>query len=275
MTHPDDRKGFLLAAALGVFIVLVFGGYFLRVSLRPHLGPDNCVYEDAKLLRKSMSDYTLVVVDQSEQLSDSHRRQVKALLLEQLTDEVKVADRSTVMLFNFGKNDFLPTGEGQSLAAAVSLCRPPATGSVVYEGKRKIERTFRDRFLLPLYSSVDNSLGVALGERSPILEMIQYLSRNQDIRDGLGGSNRKTLILVSDMLQHSARFSHYRPSTYEDFLKQAAPQLRADLRGWNIQVLYLQRYGKDERHQTPQHIEFWMRYFHEAGAKLETMIRVP
>jgi hypothetical protein len=51
--------------------------------------------------------------------------------------------------------------------------------------------------------------------------------------------------------------------------------LKADLQGWTIRILYLQRYGRDQRLQNRQLEEFWMRYFHDAGAKIEMIIRVP
>lgn len=275
MTLINQRKhAVLLIGLVVVVIVVVFGSFFWQKVTRPQIGLDNCVYEDKQLLRKIISDQTIIVIDQSEELSPSHKRQVKELLVDYIADDKQVPVRSAVMLYIFGKDDFQSSGTGQDLKPVVSLCRPPSTGNVVYENKRKLEKTFRDSFVLPLNQSIDHSLGIALGERSPILEMLQYTSLTQDIKESVGVRHRRTLILISDLLQHSAYFSHYKGGTFEDFLR-STPSLQADLRGTTVRLLYLQRYGKDQRLQDNKLIEFWMRYFKESGAKIEKVERIP
>jgi hypothetical protein len=71
------------------------------------------------------------------------------------------------------------------------------------------------------------------------------------------------------MLQHTAAFNHYGPRrTYDDFLRSGfATDVKADFRGWNIIVIYLRRYN-DRQLQQAAHLEFWQRYFHDAGGKL-------
>ena len=41
---------------------------------RPIIGPDNCVYRDKRLLTRAPSDQTVILVDQSEALTETHRR---------------------------------------------------------------------------------------------------------------------------------------------------------------------------------------------------------
>lgn len=276
MTHIHQRKrAKQLLSLVGVFVAIVFAAYIYRSVTKPIIGPDNCVYEDGQLVRKKISDQTIIVIDQSEELSPSHKRQVKELLVDYISDDRQLPVRSGVMLYVFGKNDFQSSGAGQDLKPIVSLCRPPSSGNEVYENKRKLERTFRDGFILPLYQLIDQSLEIALGERTPILEMLQYISHTQEIKESEGGKHKKTLILISDLLQHSASFSHYnKGGTYDDFLRSAS-QLRADLRGWTVRLVYLQRYGKDQRLQNKQLLEFWMRYFDEIGGTIEKIEKVP
>src|SRR5205814_6135936 len=71
-------------------------------------------------------------------------------------------------------------------------------------------------------------------------------------KDDSRNPHRKTLIIVSDLLQHTTIFSHYRGGTYEQFLRSGARLLRADLRGWDVRVLYLQRYGKRSEEHTSE-----------------------
>lgn len=275
MNSTAQRKQAVqLLTAVGIVVLLVFGAFAYKKVTRPNVGKDNCLYEDKALIRKESSEQTIVVVDQSEALSVSHKRQVKDILLDYFADEGQLPIRASVVFYVFGKNDFSPTGAGQTLQPVVQLCRPPTTGNEVFENKRKLERTFRDQFVIPLYETLDRSLDASLGERSPILEMLQYISRTQDIKESSSKSKKKTLILVSDLLQHSSVISHYKGAAYQDFLKSAS-MLKSDLRGWSVRILYLQRYGKDQALQNRQLDEFWMRYFHDAGAKIERMDRLP
>lgn len=275
MTINHQRKQAVrILIFVGIFVAIVFGIYAWQKLSKPLLGRDNCVYEDKGLLRKVVSDQTVIVIDQSEELSDSHKRQIKELLVDYIANDSQLPLRASVMLYVFGKNDFQASGGGQILKPLASLCKPPSTGNEVFENKRKLEKNFRDRFVYPLYQSIDYSLGVSLGERSPILEMLQYISRTQDIKESTNKQHKKTLILISDLLQHSGDFSSYKGGTYEDFLR-ASSHLKSDLRGVTVRLLYLQRYGRDQRLQNRQLEEFWMRYFHEAGAKIEKFERIP
>jgi hypothetical protein len=71
------------------------------------------------------------------------------------------------------------------------------------------------------------------------------------------------------MLQNTAGFSHYRERrSYEDFLRSGfASDVKADFRGWDVVVIYLRRY-RDRPLQQGAHVDFWQRYFHEAGGKV-------
>jgi hypothetical protein len=114
-------------------------------------------------------------------------------------------------------------------------------------------------------AALEDSLTTEVGEQSPILETLQLISRSQEIEDG----GRKTLILVSDMLQYTGAFNHYGSRRgYDEFLRSGfATDVKADFRDWNIIVIYLRRYH-DRQLQQAAHLDFWQRYFHEAGGKI-------
>jgi hypothetical protein len=55
---------------------------------------------------------------------------------------------------------------------------------------------------------------------------------------------------------------------YDDFVRSGfATDVKADFRDWNVIVIYLRRY-RDRQLQQAAHIDFWQRYFHEAGGKI-------
>ncbi|HEX3179045.1 MAG TPA: hypothetical protein VHZ49_20375 [Methylomirabilota bacterium] len=259
-----DRRGIMILCGIGAFVVVLLGSVAGVMWNRPIIGPDNCVYRDKRLLRRAATDQTVVLVDQSEALTDTHRRFALSFLKDYVADDARFAVRSRIALFTFSKLNFESPAPA-SFRPVSDLCRPPSHGNELYENNRKITKDFYTRFLVPVTTALEESLTTEVGERSPILETLQMISRSQEIDDG----GRKTLIVVSDMLQNTAGFSHYRERrSYEDFVRSGfASDVKADWRDWSIVVLYLRRY-RDRRLQQGAHVDFWQRYFHDAGGKI-------
>ena len=259
-----DRRGIFILCGVGGVAVTLLASVMVVMSARPIVGPDNCVYRDKRLLRRAPTDQTVILVDQSEALTDTHRRFALGFIKDYVADDAQFSVRSRIALFTFSKLNF-ESSSSPSFRAASDLCRPPSQGNELYENNRKITKDFHLRFLVPVTTALEQSLTTEVGERSPILETLQMISRSQEIDDG----GKKTLILVSDMLQNTAGFSHYRARrSYDDFVRSGfASDVKADFRDWNVIVVYLRRY-RDRQLQQAAHVDFWQRYFHEAGAKL-------
>jgi hypothetical protein len=259
-----DRRGIWILSGIGAFAVVLLATVLGVTWSRPIVGADNCVYRDKRFLSRAPSDQTVILVDQSEALTETHRRFALNFIKDYVADDSKFAVRSRIALFTFSKATF-ESPNGPRLSPSSDLCRPPSHGNDLYENSRKITKDFHQRFLVPVTAALEESLTTEVGEQSPILETLQLISRSQEIGDG----GRKTLIVVSDMLQHTAAFNHYGPRrSYEDFLRSGfATDVKADFRDWNVIVIYLRRY-RDRQLQQAAHIDFWQRYFHEAGAKI-------
>ena len=262
-----DRQGVLIWCVVGGVVVALLAAYAAVIWLRPIVGPDNCVYEDIRLLRRAPTNQTVILVDQSEALTDGHRRVARKLIDEFVADEVRFPVRSRIGLFVFSKLDFPAHARtAPKFRPNPDLCRPPSQGNELYENNRRITKQFFERFLQPFTLALDRSLTIEMGERSPILETLQFISRSHDIENW---DRRTTLIIVSDMLQHTEGFSHYRSNnSYDDFLRSAfGKDVKADFHGWDVNVFYLRRYG-DRHLQQAEHLDFWQRYFAEAGGKI-------
>ncbi|HXU91193.1 MAG TPA: hypothetical protein VFQ62_20280 [Methylomirabilota bacterium] len=262
--NAQDRRGIVILCCVGVVAVALLASVASLVWARPMIGTDNCVYRDKRLLTRAAVDETVILVDQSEALTDTHRRFALGFIKDYVADDASFAVRSRIALFPFSKQNF-QSRNSPSFRATSDLCRPPSRGNELYENNRKITKDFYQRFLIPVTTALEESLTTEVGERSPILESLQLISRSQEIQDG----GRKTLILVSDMLQNTEGFSHYRDRrSYEDFVRSGyASDVKADFRDWNIIVIYLRRY-RDRQLQQASHVEFWQRYFHDAGGRL-------
>ena len=259
-----DRRGLVILCGIGGVALALLGGVAGVMWTRPIVGPDNCVYQDKRLLRRAPTDQAVILVDQSEALTDTHRRFALSFIQDYVADDARFAERSRIALFTFSKLNFESPGNPRFLPSS-DLCRPPSHGNELYENNRRITKDFYLRFLVPVTAALERSLTTDVGERSPILETLQLIARSQEIADG----GRKTLILVSDMLQNTAGFSHYRDRRhYEDFVRSGfASDVKADFRDWSIIVIYLRRY-QDRHLQQGPHVDFWQRYFHDAGAKV-------
>jgi len=259
-----DRRGILILSGIGGFAVALLATVVGVMWARPIIGPDNCVYRDKRLLTRAPTDQTVILVDQSEALTETHRRFAINFIKDYVADDAKFAVRSRIALFTFSKATF-ESRSGPGLRPSSDLCRPPSHGNDLYENNRRITKDFYQRFLVPVTAALEESLTTEVGEQSPILETLQLISRSQEIEDG----GRKTLILVSDMLQYTGGFSHYgHRRSYEEFLRSGfATDVKADFRDWNIIVIYLRRYHDRHLQQAAQ-VDFWQRYFHEAGGKI-------
>ena len=259
-----DRRGIVILCGVGAVVVALLATVVGLTWARPIVGPDNCVYRDRRLLTRAATDQTVILVDQSEALTDTHRRFALSFITEYVADDARLPVRSRIALFTFSRLNF-DSRTSPTFRPRSDLCRPPSHGNELYENNRRITKDFYQRFLVPVTTALEQSLTTEVGEESPILESLQLISRSQEIADG----GRKTLILVSDMLQHTAGFSHYRERrTYEDFLRSGfASDVRADFRDWNIVVVYLRRY-RDRHLQQGAHVDFWQRYFHDAGGTI-------
>jgi hypothetical protein len=225
---------------------------------------DGCAYQDATLKRRLPTEETVVVIDQSEALSPTHRDQVNQLLTDRMLDNAKVPIGSHVSVYVFGKDDFKADGSGQKIAPVLSLCKPAQEGNELTENVKKIQRRFQKNFLDKLTAEIDKATNTALGERSPIMEMVQFLSRVSTISDASEGKPRH-LVLVSDLLQHSESFSSYKLSGKG---KATIPpeKLTPNLQGWEVEVLMPQRYGKDQTTQSEANKSMWTAWFQQGGA---------
>lgn len=231
------------------------------------IGKNNCAYMERAQIRRVPTPEVAIVIDQSEELSPSHRAQVRQMISELMLDERVVPTGSHVSVYVFGKDDFKPDGSGQRILPVVDVCKPVSDGNALVANRKKIDKNFQAKYLLPLQSGIDQSVRVAYGERSPILETVQYVSNLKTITSSSKtGSNK--LILVSDLLQHSEMISSYKRQY------QVPDTLVADFSNWDVQILQPTRYGKDRAFQTKQNNEMWKTYFKTSGVKSEVNIQV-
>lgn len=186
MHTRKDKQGFLL---IGVVATAVIGIIALKIILddgdKP--GSDNCVGNPIA--------NTVIVIDRSDAVTQQTLDEIRARAMAYVSDSVKDNERVTV----YSVDNASTTG----LAPLVSLCRPRRHGSRLTENVKALEKQFRANYQRPL----DSILRLAPGSssESPLAQALTDISLGRHLN-----ARRNTLMVFSDMLENTDRFSMYR-----------------------------------------------------------------
>ena len=203
MRSNKDRHGLWLFGAVGAGFVAIFAAVALNGGkVKP--GPDNCV--------GVVTANTVVVLDQSEKITQQTRDEILSRAMAYIREHVAVNERVTV----FSISDH----SRKALHPDVSLCRPPEDGSRLTESVKLIRTRFQNNFEKPLREVL--ATAPLDGKESPIAQALTDISLTTYLR---GNSN--TLLIFSDMLEHTDKFSLYSCSTSLDVVSR----YRASRRG--------------------------------------------
>lgn len=101
---------------------------------------------------------------------------------------------------------------------------------------------------------------------SPIFEMIRELSFRDDFGDEV---KQRTLIILSDMMQHTPEYSHYKSTPDFNSFSQGpyADEVKISLNSIDIKIVYFLR-DKLKGAQGKRHLSFWKEYFEEMGTEV-------
>ena len=261
----QNRKQARLAVVYSALAIALLGAVLILYSWldRPRIDPLGC--PDTPL-----PAITAILVD----VTDSYTPVQREFILGQLTQYLEKTQKfEKVYLFVVDTNSL------GTLDPVSQRCNPgtgadenPVTGN-----PRLSQKRWRKLYLDPLQAALTASVARPPESESPIMEWIQAISvRAYKVPLQAGG--RKRLIIVSDLLHHTAEYSHYRAQapSFAAFRKSPVYQrLWTDLSDVHVQVFYLRR-PNAMGIQGREHItEFWEPYFRTLGAVLDEVVRVP
>ena len=195
-------------------------------------------------------------------------------ILIDVSDEIEIVKRTNIIndLTSYAntipKNArvdiYFVTGIEKSLPTAVfSKCNPGEPRS--YDGLTRNEVTLRRRFEKEFIGELKKALTSELvgkpAKHSPIIESIRSVAAQSFT--GLFDRNQSQLIVVSDMLQNTKVYSHYKGDLdFEAF--NNSPQWAnafARLDGVEVRLMYIMRGGNSLKFQNKEHIGWWEQYF--------------
>src|SRR6201987_1356164 len=196
---------------------------------------------------------TVVLVDTSDDLPETTRREVLGELDDMITTlppfyklDIRVLD--------------IAANRSRSL---FSKCNPgDGAGLSEWTDNPRIARLrWIEDFRKPAAEAGKNSVASAKATSSPIMAAIQDIAIDQ-FSSAASQNARKTLYVISDMIEYTRDYSQYRPAGDLSFqrYKQSSAYLkfRTDLHGATVIIRYVTRLVNGQPLvDGTQHIEFW------------------
>lgn len=270
MRWDDRRKAEILAhwqsirAPLAVCALLLIGVVvFYQFGTLPLETDDRLCPKDTGPVGA-----TVLLLDTSDPLTPKHRAELERLANQIASEHVGrmgIAPGELLAVYELTQDPGAPK-------ELIQVCRPI---------KNPKDRTWRDdihqgrRFAERDWNHFEEALANAFPERegesqptSPLLETITVLAaRHMPGKRGDEGF-KVHLVVFSDLLQHTPRFSHYGPYPDAKEMRHDARDLLTDLTGTRVSLFRLER-PKYAKWQTEHHYYWWTELIQEQGGQIE------
>ncbi|MEM6414211.1 MAG: hypothetical protein AAF720_06090 [Pseudomonadota bacterium] len=205
--------------------------------------------------------HTLFIIDQSDPFTSADRGWVRELI-----------KRESIDLMETGKLTVLSLDAGNQAKAReiFSRCSPgaPNEWTGFSRNRRKTVREWQQRFLLDLNETIDAAMENDRAPSSPLFEAFEGVMRRPDFSKFV---DKRRLVIISDMIQFSPRFSMLSGNADWDRFVSETRYSRSNVFADTDVVIHLA-----ERSRGPNNLElkkFWETYFVErGGASLEFVI---
>ena len=211
---------------------------------------------------------TVLLLDTSDPLTPKHRAELDRLA-KQITSEdvghIGISPGELLAVYEL-------TQDPGSPRPLISVCRPAIDPKNrtwrddIHQGRRFAERDWK---------SFEDELRDLFPERegepqptSPLLETITVLAARY--ASGKRGDETFSvhLVVFSDLLQHTPRFSHYEPYPDAKEMRRHARDLLTDLTGVRVSLFRLER-PKYAKWQSEEHYYWWTELIQDQGGQIE------
>ena len=245
--------GVLATLAIGV---LAAGAYVYATAARPPTLDQTslCPVDGPRSI-------TVVLLDSTDDIPDIAKREVKTILVD-LAEALPAYGLLEIRLL-----DPKLVG-GRSIFARCN----PGDGSGLSEytaNPRLAHKRWMDGFREPLDGALQTGFAPLPGKTSPIMETVQRIA--VDRFTGRAAEDiPKSLVIISDMLEHEADYSHYSGDlSYSRFkASRAYKKVQTDLHGADVTIYYIQRLAAKPINSA-DHIRFWVEWIHDNNGRLK------
>ncbi len=244
-------------AAIACVVAGVMFYYFQRKEEVASLDPETFCP------RKGPQSVTAVLIDRTDGINET-----QAAALTNFFDDWRdrVPEHGAFRVYE------VSGGSGLS-QPILSVCNPGGAENACSLDRHlpPMKERYETKFRQPVDALIKDMLRTGTAETSPIMEAVQAIA----IRDfGPKTAEDKTLIVVSDLMQHTSDFSLYKqPPDVRSFRSGTHGQkLESDLRGVKTWVYLLH---SSSAKQTGDVVQFWLDWLMLQGADLQAQRKVP
>lgn len=251
-----QRQGYVLIALCVLVAIGAITWFVYTKSEFVARSAETLCREDGLVIRE-----TVIMIDATDGYSHEQSMVAKQLVSE-LLDNALIDERFTVYAVSENMVDQHPL---------VQVCNSGnAEGkSALTSNISRIDKRWREQFFDVVTAQIDALIGASEANYSPILETLKWVSA-----EVFFGSKapQKQLIIVSDLLQHTREYSHYR-GAFGQMPKGYAQSIHAYLENVDVTVLYIYRSDQYVR-QTNAHVDFWLDHIGQSGGIVNRVKRL-
>lgn len=257
-SDPGEWRKHLLGGALAVLALgmLAAGAYVYATVARPP------TLDQASLCPvDGPHAVAVVLLDSTDEIPDLAKEEIRTALAD-LAETLPAYELLEIRLLD------PKTPGGRSIFAK---CNPgDGSGLSEYTANPRLARQrWLDGFRQPLDEALDAGFQPLPGKTSPIMETIQRIAVERFSGRAVE-SVPKSLVVISDMLQHGADYSQYKGDlSFARFKSSPAyKKVQTDLHGADVVIYYIQR-QTGRPINSADHIRFWADWIHDNNGRLK------
>jgi len=256
MARAREKGPWFWRGAIGVMALAVFSLFAVAAFNSPPAldGQTAC-----RMDRKDPA-HTIVLIDQSDPFNPNDLNWVHEFVDTEARSLPKYG-RLTVLTPN-ASDPFNPS-------TVFSQCSPGSVedANPIFQNPRMIDDTWRDTFYKPLVTEVEAVLVDTRQPSSPLSEAVYAIADRADFQKA---RKHRRVVLVSDLMQHSAEFSFYKTGAdYIAFKESRLGDQIPDMSDVEVVARIVPRQNYDLPLSDVK--AFWRSYFETAGAAYGTV----
>jgi len=244
------------ALALGALGVLSAGAYLYATAARPP------ALDAASLCPlPGPRSATVVLLDSTDDIPEVAKREVRTILVD-MAETLPIYGLLEIRLLD-------PKVAGGR--AIFARCNPgDGAGLSDYAANPLLaKKRWLDGFRQPLDQALQTGLQPSPGKTSPIMESVQRIAVER-FTGRAAEDIPKSLILISDMLEHEGDYSQYAGDLSYDRYKtsRAYRKFRTNLFGAEVAIYYIQRLSAKPINSA-DHIKFWAEWVRDNNGRFK------
>ncbi len=257
---------------IGIVAILGLGGfgfYFFDTNSNP-LDANNCS------IKNGPNAVTAIIFDKSQKYSTEQVTDIKTSFNLWLAGKEPNTKNRRVALDFFDEGNLIQlyvtdqkavdTPDGLTPVAELCVPKDFQTANKWIENPEFLKEDYNE-FITKFATAIESLLEASEG-KSPIMETFIRISNSENFQKH--PDKKHNMFIVSDMLQNTNNYSHYREGTdwktFEDKMTGTV-YMRPRLNGVQWQVFYAKRANPTEKElQTTKLSNFWERFFDRGGA---------